>query len=184
MRNLRFNLATISVALCLLFAAAGPASATTTTFTLDSNPVVAFSFVSIPVSGGGTGTAPLGGFIVTLPPSTFEQTLTVGAQFNNMILDAFADINNTPTLVETITFGDDFVASNTLRSSSSGSQPLADVTIDFQTEAIDFVNPNGGPIGGGTSTPEPSTLLLFGSGFGALIARRGWRKKKRSLELR
>lgn len=180
MRNHRSNLATISVALCLLLAAAGPASATTTTFTLDSNPVVAFSIGS-PVSGGptGTGKSPLGDFMVTLPPSPFEQTLTVGATFSSMILDAFADINNTPTLVETITFGDDFVASNTLRSSSSG-QVLADVTIDFQTETIDFINPNGGPIG---ATPEPSTLLLLTSGLGSLAARRSWRKKKRSLEL-
>jgi hypothetical protein len=182
MRNHRFNPATISVALCLLLAAAGPASATTTTFTLDSNPIVAFSFGS-PVSGG-PGKPPVEDFMVTLPPSAFEQTLTVGAQFSSMVLDAFADINNTPTLVETITFGDDFVASNTLRSSSSGGQVLADVTIGFRTEAIDFINPNGGPISGGTSAPEPSTLLLFGSGLGSLIARRSWRKKKRSLELR
>ena len=166
MRNLRFNLATISVALCLLFAAAGPASATTTTFTLDSNPIVAFSFGS-PVSGG-TGKPPVEDFIVILPLSPFEQTLTVGAHFNSMILDAFADINNTPTLVEMITFGDDFVASNTLRSSGS-SQVLAHVTIEFQTETVDFINPNGGPIGGGTS-PEPSTLLLFASGLGSLLA--------------
>ena len=177
MRNHRSNLATISVALCLLLAAAGPASATTTTFTLDSNPVVAFSFGS-PVSGG-LGKPPVEDFMVTLPPSPFEQTLTVGATFSSMILDAFADINNTPTLVETITFGDDFVASNTLRSRSSG-QVLADVTIDFQTETIDFINPNGGPIG---ATPEPSTLLLLTSGLGSLAARRSWRKKKRSLEL-
>jgi hypothetical protein len=180
MRNHRFNLATISVALCLLLAAAGPASATTTTFTLDSNPVVAFSFGS-PVSGG-LGKPPVEDFMVTLPPSPFEQTLTVGAHFSSMILDAFADINNTPTLVETITFGDDFVASNTLRSSSSGGQVLADVTIDFQTETIDFINPNGGPIGGGTA-PEPSTLLLFGSGLGSLLACRKWRGNRVSRQI-
>jgi hypothetical protein len=176
MKNHRFNLATISVALCLLLAAAGPASATTTTFTLDSNPVVAFSFGS-PVSGG-LGKPPVEDFMVTLPPSPFEQTLTVGAHFSSMILDAFADINNTSTLVETITFGDDFVASNTLRLSSSGSQPLADVTIDFQTETVDFINPNGP-----AATPEPSTLLLFGSGLGSLLACRKWRGNRVSRQI-
>ena len=164
MRNLRFNLATISVALCLLFAAAGPGSATTTTtFTLDSNPIAAFS-ISNPNPGPGPGRTPPSDLMVTLPLSPFEQTVTVGAHFTSMILDAFADINNTPTLVETITFGDDIVASNTLRLSGSR-QPLADVTIEFQTETADIINPNGGPIGGGTSAPEPSSLLLFGSGL-------------------
>jgi hypothetical protein len=179
MRNLRFNLGTISVALCLLFAAAGSASATTTTFTLDSHPIDSFS-LSTSGTGTGIGHNPGGDLHVTLPLSPFEQTLTVGAHFSSMILDAFADINNTPTLVETITFGDDFVSSNTLRSSSSGSQPLADVTIHFQTETIDFVNPNGGPIGGGTSAPEPSTWLLMATGLSLLTRRRGWWRTKTS----
>jgi hypothetical protein len=173
---IRFNLATISMALCVLFAAAGPASATTATFTLDSNPIVAFSIINAN-PGPGPGHTSLGDLMVTLPLSPFDATLTVGTHFSSMILDAFADINNTPTLAETITFRDDIVASNTLRlSGGPGSQPLADVTIKFATETVDIINPNGGPIGGGTSAPEPSTLLLLGTGLLGLMVLT-WRNK-------
>ena len=37
---------------------------------------------------------------------------------------------------------------------------------------------------GPAPTPEPTTLLLFASGLGSLVARRRWRKKSQSLELR
>lgn len=85
--------------------------------------------------------------------------LTVGNQFQSVSIDAYSVVNGASTLVETLEFDGDLVASATL--GSQNGTPVQSVSFVYQSETTAIV---GGTGSGPTPAPEPSTLLLLGTG--------------------
>jgi hypothetical protein len=92
--------------------------------------------------------------------------LTVGSQFQSVSIDAFSVVSGVATLVATSEFDGDVVASATL--GIQGGAPLQNVTFAYQSETTTIVD--GATGSSPTPSPEPSTLLLLGTGvLGALV---------------
>lgn len=137
--------------------------------------VTSFSFST--VSGGGGGGAGAGqGQVSSLSIETpLSDPLVslfnagIGHSFSTVTLDAYKTVGGTSTLVETIELEDAIVARTSL--SGTGEVPEETVTFDYTKIKITFSSGGSGNGGSGSSTmPEPSVLVLLGSGVFGLLA--------------
>jgi len=98
---------------------------------------------------------------LTLPVSAFADELIKdaahGTRIATMIL---TDTNNVTLAQEVLTFGDDIVTSVALGATGPDQSPTENVTVDYETLTTTII-PGGNP----AATPEPSSLLLLGTGL-------------------
>jgi hypothetical protein len=143
--------------------------------------ILAFSFSTVMgflnhVSTDVTLVLPLGSPAAT----SFEQDLAHGKDLPSLWINAIADQNNVPTIVEIIELGNVEVVKDQF-TGGGNSTPVFDVTLAYSKIKTVSTNPNGGSAGTGSggsgSTPEPATLILLGSGLAGIC---GLRKKQRA----
>jgi hypothetical protein len=112
--------------------------------------------------------------------SSFEQDLMHNKVLPSLWINAIADQNNVPTIVEIIEMGDAQVVKNQFAGGGSGT-PVENVTLAYSKFSTVLTNPNGGSggtgSGGSGSAPEPATLILLGSGLAGIC---GLGKKQRA----